>query len=744
MRTEIGRAVAVWIGLAVVCGVLAGGAIAAPVAPLGALSGAQSQLSALVGGADPAGKSALDDALARLSAATAASLWSSQSDAVPPPEGDEVFTNAGAAVADIDGLASDPTVSRSQLAAARSELLAAGATLAAGALAQAGLRDVAGDDSSLAEDQALYDQAFHAFGARITAELTSIPQSTIDRAAALFLRSRSEQLDFYPQPISGSPLTSGGKPELFYYGAEFCPFCGADRWSIALALAQFGRFSPLGLMVSSTQDIYRSTNTLTFDGSVYASPLVAFAPVEGYTNQPCATCTPFPFATQQSLTSSEQQLIDLYDQYESLPFLDVGGRWASIGTYPDPSLVEGLSWSQIVSALSDPSSPVAETVEGGAELLAAQLCQATSERPRRVCEDPVNNDYQRLLGDAPITIDPTLYPIDSVSCASEALCVAVDQGGNVVTADDASAIPPSWSAPSDIDTTNIFNYVSCPSTSLCVASDAEGSVLSTSDPGSPTPTWSSPENIDGTNGLSVSCASVSLCVAVDTTGNVLVSHGPVTTPAVWSAPEKIDGTNAFYDISCPSDTLCAAVDDAGNVVISDDPDANTPAWSPPVNIDGTNTISGVSCVAAEMCVAVDAAGRVLITHNPAARTPAWSAPAEIDANNQLIAVSCPTISLCVATDDLGGVLVTHDPEAPTPAWTNNRISGVALDGVSCPSANLCVAAGGNDYAYVTHDPSAAEPTWNAHARTPKLTIWRSVCQVSSVHCLPSLLPFGGW
>ncbi len=696
MSTGIGRVLAVWVGLAVVCGVLAGGAIAASVVPLAALNGAQSQLSALVGGADPAGKSALDDAVARLSAATAASLWSSQSDAVPPPEGDEVFTNAGAAVADIDALSSDPTVSQSQLATARSELLAAGATLAAGALAQAGLPDVLGDGSSLAEDQALYDQAFREFGARITAELTSIPQSTLDRAAALFLRSTSEQLDFYPQPISGSPLTSGGKPELFYYGAEFCPFCGADRWSIALALAQFGRFSPLGLMVSSTQDIYPSTNTLTFYGSHYASPLVAFVPVEAYTNQPCATCTPFPFGTLQTLTSSEQQLIDLYDQYEIPPFLDVGDRWATISTYPDPSLLEGLSWSQIVSALSDPSSPVAQTVDGGAELLAAQLCQATSEQPRQVCEDPVNSDYQQLLVDAPITIDPTFYPIDSVSCASEALCVAADQGGNVVTTDDASAIPPTWSAPDDVDSTNTFNYVSCPSTSLCVASDAEGNVLSTSDPGSPGPTWSSPENIDGTNALSVSCVSVSLCVAVDTTGNALLSHGPDATPAVWSAPEKIDGTNAFYDISCPSDTLCAAVDDAGNVVISDDPDASTPAWSPPVNIDGTNTINGVSCVATEMCVAVDAAGRVLITHNPAARTPTWSAPADIDASNQLIAVSCPTISLCVATDDLGSVLVTHDPEAATPMWTSDRISGFALYGVSCPTADLCVAAGGND------------------------------------------------
>lgn len=715
VRSAIGRTLAVWVGVAAVCGVLAGGAAAAA-APLGALNRAQSQLSALVAGADSAGRVALDDAVARLTAATAASLWSSQSAAVPPPEGDAVFTNSGAAVADIDRLASDPTVSPSQLAAARGELVAAGATLAAGALAQAGLPDVVGDDSPLAKDQALYDHAFQEFGARITTELTSIPWSTIDQAAALLLRSTSERLDFYPQPISGSPLTSGGKPELFYYGAEFCPFCGADRWSIALALAQFGRFSPLGLMVSWTQEPdYPSINTLTFDGSQYASSLVAFVPVEAYTNQFCATCMPFPFGALRTPTSSEQQLIDLDDPYGSLPFLDAGGRWATIGTYPDPSLVEGLSWSQIVSALSNPSSPVAQTVEGGAELLAAQLCEATSEQPGQVCEDPVNSDYQRLLSDGPITIDPTFYPITSVSCASPALCVAADQGGNVVATNDVSAVPPTWSIPSDIDATNTFYYVSCPSASLCVASDAEGNVLSTSDPGSPTPRWSAPENIDRGNGLSVSCASASLCVAVDTAGNALVSRDPGVPPAVWSTPVSIDGANALDGISCASDTLCAAVDDAGNVVISDDPDASAPVWSAPVNIDGTNAIDGISCAATGMCVAVDDAGRVLITHNPAAPTPTWSTPDDIDAGNQLEAVSCPTTALCVATDDIGNVLVTHDPGGPVPTWTSDRISAFALDGVSCPSVGLCVAAGEDDYAYITHDPSAPEPTWKAHA-----------------------------
>src|SRR5215471_17073708 len=41
-------------------------------------------------------------------------------------------------------------------------------------------------------------------------------------------------------PGSGAPLTSGGKPEMLYIGAEYCPYCAAMRWSMAVALSRFG------------------------------------------------------------------------------------------------------------------------------------------------------------------------------------------------------------------------------------------------------------------------------------------------------------------------------------------------------------------------------------------------------------------------------------------------------------------------------------------------------------------------
>ena len=39
-------------------------------------------------------------------------------------------------------------------------------------------------------------------------------------------------------------------PEILYMGAEYCPYCAAQRWSTIIALSRFGKFSGLGNMSS--------------------------------------------------------------------------------------------------------------------------------------------------------------------------------------------------------------------------------------------------------------------------------------------------------------------------------------------------------------------------------------------------------------------------------------------------------------------------------------------------------------
>lgn len=169
------------------------------------------------------------------------------------------------------------------------------------------------------------------------------------------------------------------------------------------ALAQFGKFSPLGLTVSSTYDIDPSTRTLSFYQTKFKSSFVAFVPVEGFTNQPGGTLTcgenTYPFWTAlQALTAGEQELIDLYDAYEGclegVPFLDTANKWSTIGSYANPEVIAGMSWQQVAAAMAQPDSPAGQAIDGGAEIITAQICEVDGEQPARVCDSSVVRRYQ--------------------------------------------------------------------------------------------------------------------------------------------------------------------------------------------------------------------------------------------------------------------------------------------------------------------------------------------------------------
>jgi len=66
--------------------------------------------------------------------------------------------------------------------------------------------------------------------------------------------------------------------------------------------------------------------------------------------------------------------------------------------------------------------------------------------------------------------------LDSVSCPSAALCVAVDNAGNVVTSARPAGGIPAWQV-TNVDRGHFFEGVSCRSVALCVAGDSAGGGL---------------------------------------------------------------------------------------------------------------------------------------------------------------------------------------------------------------------------------------------------------------------------
>ncbi len=85
------------------------------------------------------------------------------------------------------------------------------------------------------------------------------------------------------RPVKGSSSLTGptGKPEFFYVGGEFCPYCAAQRWSVVVAVSRFGTFGPLSQITSSEQNL----SSLSFHNSTYKSQYVDFVGMETKDNQ---------------------------------------------------------------------------------------------------------------------------------------------------------------------------------------------------------------------------------------------------------------------------------------------------------------------------------------------------------------------------------------------------------------------------------------------------------------------------
>jgi len=232
--------------------------------------------------------------------------------------------------------------------------------------------------------------------ADVVKSVTAVPASVLAAVGAGSVDNPPKAL-----PAGAAPLTSAGQPLVVYMGAEYCPYCAAERWAMVQALSRFGSFSGLGTTESSAGDVYPSTPTFTFHGSTYRSPYLVFTPVETQSNQADPSGG---YKTLETPTALESRLISTFDRspYAStagaIPFIDIGGRFIQSGASYDPGALQGLTLRQVAAQLSDPSSKAAQGVDGTANVLAAAICRATGGKPEAVCSSRAVTKAAAALG----------------------------------------------------------------------------------------------------------------------------------------------------------------------------------------------------------------------------------------------------------------------------------------------------------------------------------------------------------
>jgi thiol-disulfide isomerase/thioredoxin len=233
----------------------------------------------------------------------------------------------------------------------------------------------------------------------VVSQVTSVPASTVDSVA-----NGGGSVTTKPQTISGgTPLTANGKPEMLYMGAEYCPYCAAERWAMIVALSRFGTFSGLATVHSAAAngagqaEPYPNTPTFTFANATYTSQYLTFSSVEEQTNIPDKSTG--TYTQLQKPTAAQQALIAKYDvppyvpsgASGSIPFVDFGNKYLIAGASYSPQVLAGLSWATIAADLSNPNNAVAKAVDGTANYITAAICKLTGNQPASACTATVKS-----------------------------------------------------------------------------------------------------------------------------------------------------------------------------------------------------------------------------------------------------------------------------------------------------------------------------------------------------------------
>ena len=227
--------------------------------------------------------------------------------------------------------------------------------------------------------------------ASVVHDVTNIPLSVYNTVGV------SSALVTAPVTLKGQPpLTLNGKaPSMLYVGAEYCPFCAAERWAMTAALSRFGTWSGLKITASSHTDYAAATHTFSYYGASVSSPYLQFVPVEVDSNIPDSSYSsgykPLMSLTKEQATIATKYSSSTYDPSASssggisFPFVDINNQLLISGASYGPLILAGLSWANIADGLSDPTNPATQAIVTTANYISAGICASTNGAPASVC-----------------------------------------------------------------------------------------------------------------------------------------------------------------------------------------------------------------------------------------------------------------------------------------------------------------------------------------------------------------------
>ncbi len=216
------------------------------------------------------------------------------------------------------------------------------------------------------------------------------------------------------------PFMINGKPSVIYIGATTCPYCGENRWAMALALARFGSFSKLYKGYSALQDgdvptiywvqantttpagadfgNYYSSNSINFISAEYESPITGHFEIQ-----------PLPFFLSHAPNATYYNAIDFMNgtgKFEGTPFSLWGSSLVSgadavvLGnnaTTTNWQYIAKMTHSDILNQLASFNDQFSWSEYAAADLYIAEICPSINNNAS-VCSLPAIKTIGSQLG----------------------------------------------------------------------------------------------------------------------------------------------------------------------------------------------------------------------------------------------------------------------------------------------------------------------------------------------------------
>lgn len=176
--------------------------------------------------------------------------------------------------------------------------------------------------------------------------------------------------------LTGAAFYKDSKPIIVYIGADYCPFCAMERWSLTIALMRFGNFSDLRYMTSGFSD--GDYSTVTYYPTTYHSSYLFFQPFEVRARDSSVILQPLPANYSAAFKSKGNS---------AFPFLNFANKYYLSGAPIDPSALGSLNQTQIIASIQS-ANTLGSEIKQGANIFTELICKTTGDRPSSVCENP--------------------------------------------------------------------------------------------------------------------------------------------------------------------------------------------------------------------------------------------------------------------------------------------------------------------------------------------------------------------